>query len=135
MKTIAHGMKVLPFAFPPRIQSIPPEFVLRASSFVHRPLSLITIYTSYQARIIKGGDFRKALVATLFPVTHQTKKEKAMSRIQFFRNMVKAVRREEGQTLSEYALILVLIAVVAIIAITLLGNQISAVINSIANAL
>lgn len=45
------------------------------------------------------------------------------------------VRREEGQTLSEYALILVLIAVVAIVAITLLGNQISTVINNIANAL
>jgi len=47
----------------------------------------------------------------------------------------KLMRREEGQTLSEYALILVLIAVVAIIAVTLLGNQISAVINNIANAL
>jgi Flp pilus assembly pilin Flp len=44
-------------------------------------------------------------------------------------------RREEGQTLSEYALILVLIAVVAIIAVTLLGNQITAVLNQIANAL
>jgi pilus assembly protein Flp/PilA len=52
-----------------------------------------------------------------------------------FRSLRKIVRREEGQTLSEYALILVLIAVVAIVAITLLGNQISAVINSIANAL
>jgi pilus assembly protein Flp/PilA len=52
-----------------------------------------------------------------------------------FRSVRKLVRREEGQTLSEYALILVLIAVVAIVAITLLGNQISAVINSIANAL
>jgi pilus assembly protein Flp/PilA len=58
-----------------------------------------------------------------------------MSRSKFFRNLIKSVRREEGQTLSEYALILVLIAVVAIVAITLLGNQISAVINSIANAL
>ncbi len=43
--------------------------------------------------------------------------------------------REEGQTLSEYALILVLIAVVAIAAVTLLGNQISGVLNAIANAL
>ena len=50
----------------------------------------------------------------------------------FFR---KLTRREEGQTLSEYALILVLIAVVAIIAVTLLGNQIATVINNIANAL
>lgn len=44
-------------------------------------------------------------------------------------------RREEGQTLSEYALILILIAVVAIVAITLLGEQISAVLTQIANAL
>jgi len=44
-------------------------------------------------------------------------------------------RKEEGQTLSEYALILVLIAVVAIVAITLLGNQISTVLSQIANAL
>ncbi|MDZ7316794.1 MAG: Flp family type IVb pilin [candidate division KSB1 bacterium] len=43
--------------------------------------------------------------------------------------------REEGQTLSEYALILVLIAVVAIAAVTLLGNQISQVLNDIAAAL
>ena len=52
--------------------------------------------------------------------------------IHYFRNILK---REEGQTLSEYALILVLIAVVAIVAVTLLGNQISAVLNQIANAL
>jgi len=55
-----------------------------------------------------------------------------MCKIQSF---VKSLRREEGQTLSEYALILVLIAVVAILAVTLLGNQISAVLNTIANAL
>ena len=58
-----------------------------------------------------------------------------MSKIRFFRNCFRLVRGEEGQTLSEYALILVLIAVVAIVAITLLGNQISSVINSIAAAL
>jgi pilus assembly protein Flp/PilA len=58
-----------------------------------------------------------------------------MSRYNFFRKFSQLVRKEEGQTLSEYALILVLIAVVAIVAITLLGNQISSVINSIAAAL
>ena len=52
--------------------------------------------------------------------------------INFFRNLF---RREEGQTLSEYALILVLIAVVAIVAVTLLGNQIVGVLNNIAGAL
>lgn len=44
-------------------------------------------------------------------------------------------RREEGQTLAEYALILVLIAVVVIAAVTLLGTQIQGVLQSIANAL
>jgi Flp pilus assembly pilin Flp len=43
--------------------------------------------------------------------------------------------KEEGQTLSEYALILVLIAVVAIIAVTALGSQISSVLTSIGDAL
>ena len=47
----------------------------------------------------------------------------------------KLFRNEKGQTLSEYALILILIAVVAIVAVTLLGNQVAAVINQIANAL
>ena len=55
-----------------------------------------------------------------------------MKLIKNFRNLV---QREEGQTLSEYALILILVAVVAIVAITLLGNQISGVFNQIANAL
>lgn len=55
-----------------------------------------------------------------------------MSLIHFLKDIV---RKEEGQTLSEYALILVLIAVVAIVAITLLGNQISTVLGQIANAL
>jgi len=58
-----------------------------------------------------------------------------MSSSKFIRNWIQSIRKEEGQTLSEYALILVLIAVVAIVAITLLGNQISAVISSIAAAL
>ena len=49
--------------------------------------------------------------------------------INFFRNFI---RKEKGQTLSEYALILILIAVVAIVAVTLLGTQISNVLNQIA---
>ena len=52
--------------------------------------------------------------------------------INFFRSIF---RKEEGQTLSEYALILILIAVVAIVAVTLLGNQIVNVLNQIAAAL
>jgi pilus assembly protein Flp/PilA len=44
-------------------------------------------------------------------------------------------RKQKGQTLSEYALILVLIAIVAIIALTLLGVNITGVINNVANAI
>ena len=50
----------------------------------------------------------------------------------FFRNLF---RKEKGQTLSEYALILILVAVVAIIAVTLLWNQFVLVLNQIAGAL
>jgi Flp pilus assembly pilin Flp len=58
--------------------------------------------------------------------------DRAMNLIRFFQSLSK---REEGQTLSEYALILVLIAIVAIVAITLLGNQIAGVLTNIANNL
>jgi len=43
--------------------------------------------------------------------------------------------REKGQGLVEYALILVLIAVVVIAVLTLLGTQVSTVFSSIASAL
>jgi len=55
-----------------------------------------------------------------------------MSRIKFFQ---KCFRKEEGQTLAEYSLILVLIAIVAIAAVTILGTQIAAIFTNIANAL
>ncbi|HZI93007.1 MAG TPA: Flp family type IVb pilin [Patescibacteria group bacterium] len=45
------------------------------------------------------------------------------------------IRKEEGQDLAEYALLISLIALVAVTAVTLLGTQISAVFTSIANAL
>ena len=44
-------------------------------------------------------------------------------------------RSQEGQTLSEYALILVLVVIVTIAALTALGVNIIAVLNRIANAL
>ncbi|MCS7352209.1 MAG: Flp family type IVb pilin [Anaerolineae bacterium] len=43
--------------------------------------------------------------------------------------------REKGQGLVEYALILVLIAIVVIAVLTLLGEQVSAVFSQIASAL
>jgi len=49
--------------------------------------------------------------------------------------MKKFFRNEEGQGLSEYALILLLIAVAAIIAVTTLGTQINAVLTQIGNSL
>ena len=50
----------------------------------------------------------------------------------WLRNMLKY---EEGQGMAEYALILVLIAVVVIAAVTLLGTQISGVFSTIAGDL
>ena len=53
--------------------------------------------------------------------------------------MVKLVqslrRREEGQALVEYALILFLIAVVCITVLTLLGTRVSSVLSTIAAAI
>jgi len=45
------------------------------------------------------------------------------------------LRKEEGQTLTEYALILVLIAIVVITVLTLLGSQINTVFSQITDAL
>lgn len=45
------------------------------------------------------------------------------------------VRDESGQGLAEYALILGLVAVVAVAAVTLLGTNITAVLNNIAGSL
>jgi len=49
--------------------------------------------------------------------------------------MTRLWRSEEGQDLAEYALLIALIALVVIGAVTLLGTQIQAVFNMIANAL
>jgi len=45
------------------------------------------------------------------------------------------VRSEKGQGLAEYALILALIAIVAVIALTFLGTTISTILNSIGDSL
>jgi pilus assembly protein Flp/PilA len=47
----------------------------------------------------------------------------------------RAIEDEEGQGLTEYALILALIAVVAIAALTLLGGKVTSVLSSAANSL
>ena len=51
------------------------------------------------------------------------------------RIQLSAMRAEEGQALVEYALIISLIAVVAIATLTLTGNNVNGMLNSIANAL
>jgi pilus assembly protein Flp/PilA len=50
-------------------------------------------------------------------------------------SQVKAADTEEGQGLAEYALILALIAVVAIVALLFLGSQISDKLSVIGNTL
>jgi pilus assembly protein Flp/PilA len=47
----------------------------------------------------------------------------------------RAIEREEGQGLVEYALILVLISVVAIGALTAIGGSVNTVLQTVANAL
>ncbi len=45
------------------------------------------------------------------------------------------VRREAGQDLAEYALILALVAIAAIVALTVLGGSIGNILTSISDAL
>lgn len=45
-----------------------------------------------------------------------------------------AFKRQEGQTLAEYALILTLIAVVAVVALTFLGGTIKSLFSKVGNS-
>ena len=45
--------------------------------------------------------------------------------------MLKLLRREEGQGLAEYALILALIAIIAIVALVFLGSQVSSLLSTV----
>lgn len=45
------------------------------------------------------------------------------------------LRRDEGQTLVEYALILALIAVVVVVAVTTLGGKVKGIFNSVSSSL
>ena len=53
--------------------------------------------------------------------------------VNFFSSLI--TRDEDGQGLAEYALILALIAIIAIAALVLLGEQISSILQEIANAI
>ena len=48
-----------------------------------------------------------------------------------FNALISSFRREEGQGLAEYALILALIAIVAILALIFLGGQISGILSNV----
>jgi pilus assembly protein Flp/PilA len=50
-------------------------------------------------------------------------------------NWIESLKREEGQTLAEYALLLALIAIVVVTAVTLLGGQLDKVFTRITNEL
>jgi len=50
-------------------------------------------------------------------------------------NMTKIFRNQKGQGLTEYALIIALVAIVAVAALTLLGGQIDAIFGQITGAL
>ncbi len=51
------------------------------------------------------------------------------------RMLAAARRREEGQGLAEYALILALIAIVAIVALIFLGGQVSTILSTVGTSI
>ena len=52
-----------------------------------------------------------------------------------FRSLLnRLARREEGQGLAEYALILTLIAIVAIVALVFLGTQVSEILSTVGDS-
>lgn len=53
---------------------------------------------------------------------------------QLSRTLVARVEREEGQTLVEYAFLIAFIALVALVALQLLGTNVSSLFNSVAAA-
>ena len=55
--------------------------------------------------------------------------------LHYFATWVQTLKREEGQDLAEYALLIALIAIVVIVAVTGLGTQIQGVFNRITTEL
>ena len=54
--------------------------------------------------------------------------------MQKFQALIASLRREDGQGLAEYALILALIAIIAIVALIFLGGQVSAILSDVGNS-
>jgi Flp pilus assembly pilin Flp len=59
----------------------------------------------------------------------------SLSLSQLFGDVAARLRREEGQTMAEYALLLGLILVVTAVVIAALGGKISSVFTSVTNSL
>jgi pilus assembly protein Flp/PilA len=55
--------------------------------------------------------------------------------VKWYSYVMSLLRREEGQDLAEYAILLALIALVVIVAVTFLGTNISTVFRSMATRL
>ena len=55
--------------------------------------------------------------------------------LEFAAQWIKHVKREDGQAMAEYGLILALIAVVVAVVMLTLGNKITGTINSVINSL
>jgi pilus assembly protein Flp/PilA len=55
--------------------------------------------------------------------------------LQKYLELQNSLKREEGQTLTEYALLLALIAIVVIIAVAALGTRVNEIFVAIKNAL
>jgi pilus assembly protein Flp/PilA len=55
--------------------------------------------------------------------------------ITLHQNIWSSLTRDEGQGLTEYALILALIAIVAIAALTLLGHKVTSALSTVSNSL
>jgi pilus assembly protein Flp/PilA len=57
-----------------------------------------------------------------------------LSRLVKFQGKVAALRSDRGATAVEYGLMVALIAIVIIVAVTLLGNHLSGLFNTVANS-
>ena len=55
--------------------------------------------------------------------------------MQMFQAFIANLRREDGQGLAEYALILALIAIIAIVALIFLGGQVSSILSNVGNSI
>jgi pilus assembly protein Flp/PilA len=53
---------------------------------------------------------------------------------EFYLRVVEKFRREDGQGLAEYALILALIAIIAIVALIFLGGQVSSILSNVGHS-